>query len=123
MLNLIVALLIALSAQDDRQSLSPDEARTTRALFSQTYTNWHVPCDTPGAETVRVVIDVELDGTGRFTREPVLVRPEDTPAYRAAADSALKALRDTEPFDVPEGFAGGKYRPIFRLDRVCANVR
>ena len=123
MLDLIAALVIAFSAKDGQQSLSPDDARTARALFSQTYSNWQVPCDTPGAEAIRVVIDVELDGRGRFTREPVLVGPDDTPAYRIAAATALQALRDTAPFDVPRGFIGGKYRPIFRLDRVCANVR
>lgn len=119
---LIAALLMAFPIQDGRRDATSAEAGSAQALFSQTYANWHVPCDTPGAETARVVIDVELNATGRFAREPVLVSPEDTPVYRIAAASALTALRDTAPFEVPEGFAGGRYRPIFRLDRVCANV-
>lgn len=123
MFGLIVLLLGMAPAQEGPARAPAGSPAASGALFSQTYKNWHVPCDTPGAATLRVVIDVELDRTGRFVGEPVLVRPQDTPAYRAAAASALKALRDTEPFGVPEGFTGGRYRPIFRLDRVCTNVR
>lgn len=119
---LIAAMLMTVPVQEGRRALSPDEARTARALFDQTYANWQVPCATPGIETIRVAIEVELDATGRFIREPVLVRPQGTPAYRITADSALRALHDAEPFDVPAGFAGGRYRPTFVPGRVCAKA-
>ena len=41
--------------------------------------------------------------------------------YRAAADGALRALRQTAPFDVPQGFPGGAYRPTFNTERACRN--
>ena len=34
-------------------------------------------------------------------------------------DSALRAIRASAPFRVPEGFEGGPYRPSFNADRVC----
>ena len=41
--------------------------------------------------------------------------------YRSAADGALRALRQTAPFDVPQGFPGGAYRPTFNTERACRN--
>ena len=45
------------------------------------------------------------------------------PAYQEEAriDGALRALRQTAPFDVPQGFPGGVYRPTFNTERACRN--
>ena len=76
----------------------------------------HLHLDEPGAQ----VEFIEL-ADGRITRGPTLVNPQSSSVYRAAADGALRALRQTAPFDVPQGFPGGAYRPTFNTERACRN--
>ena len=91
------------------------------AIFNQVYPNWILPCDIPGADELRIQVDLTLSADGRITRGPTLVNPQSSAVYRAAADGALRALRQTAPFDVPAGFPGGQYRPTFNTERACAN--
>ncbi|MNE01405.1 hypothetical protein D3C80_938430 [compost metagenome] len=91
------------------------------AIFNQVYPNWILPCDIPGADELRIQVDLTLSADGRITRGPTLVNPQSSAVYRAAADGALRALRQTAPFDVPTGFPGGQYRPTFNTERACAN--
>ena len=91
------------------------------AIFNQVYPNWILPCDIPGADALRIQVDLTLSADGRITRGPTLVNPQSSAVYRAAADGALRALRQTAPFDVPAGFPGGAYRPTFNTERACAN--
>ncbi|MET4682391.1 hypothetical protein [Brevundimonas faecalis] len=91
------------------------------AIFNQVYPNWILPCDIPGANELRIQVDLTLSADGRITRGPTLVNPQSSSVYRAAADGALRALRQTAPFDVPAGFPGGQYRPTFNTERACAN--
>ncbi|URI14946.1 hypothetical protein [Brevundimonas albigilva] len=91
------------------------------AIFNQVYPNWNLPCDIPGADQLRIQVDLTLSADGRITRGPTLVSPQSSAVYRAAADGALRALRQTAPFDVPEGFPGGAYRPTFNTERACRN--
>ena len=91
------------------------------AIFNQVYPNWILPCDIPGADELRIQVDLTLSADGRITRGPTLVNPQSSAVYRAAADGALRALRQTAPFDVPTGFPGGAYRPTFNTERACAN--
>ena len=39
-----------------------------------------------------------------------------TPSIAPPPDGALRAIRQTAPFDVPAGFPGGAYRPVFITD-------
>ncbi|MBD3819946.1 hypothetical protein [Brevundimonas diminuta] len=91
------------------------------AIFNQVYPNWILPCDIPGADELRIQVDLTLSADGRITKGPTLVNPQSSAVYRAAADGALRALRQTAPFDVPTGFPGGQYRPTFNTERACAN--
>lgn len=91
------------------------------AIFNQVYNNWILPCDIPGADQFRITVEVTLSETGRITAGPTLIGARSDPVYRAAADGALRALRQTAPFDVPEGFPGGAYRPVFNTERACRN--
>lgn len=91
------------------------------AIFNQVYPNWILPCDIPGADQLRIQVDLTLSADGRITRGPTLVNPQSSSVYRAAADGALRALRQTAPFDVPDGFPGGAYRPTFNTERACRN--
>jgi outer membrane biosynthesis protein TonB len=91
------------------------------AIFNQVYPNWILPCDIPGANQLRIEMDVTLSADGRITSGPTLRNARSDSVYRAAADGALRALRQTAPFDVPQGFPGGTFRPTFNTERACRN--
>ena len=91
------------------------------AIFNQVYPNWTLPCDIPGANALRIEMDLTLSPDGRITAGPTLRNPSGDAVYRAAADGALRAIRQTAPFDVPAGFPGGAYRPVFVTERACRN--
>ena len=91
------------------------------AVFNQVYPNWTLPCDIPGADQLRIQIELTLSPDGRITAGPTLLSPQSGSVYRAAADGALRALRQTAPFDVPPGFPGGQFRPTFNTERACRN--
>ncbi|MDQ1154408.1 hypothetical protein [Brevundimonas sp. SORGH_AS_0993] len=91
------------------------------AIFNQVYPNWILPCDIPGADQLRIQVELTLSPDGRITRGPALINAQSSNVYRAAADGALRALRQTAPFDVPQGFPGGVYRPTFNTERACRN--
>lgn len=89
------------------------------AMFNQVYPNWILPCDIPGANELRIQMDVTLSADGRIVDGPTLIGARSDPVWRAAADGAVRALRQTAPFDVPGGFTGGRYRPSFNTERAC----
>lgn len=91
------------------------------AIFNQVYPNWILPCDVPGARDLRIQMDVTLDERGRITSGPTLIGARSDSVYRAAADAAVRAIRQTAPFDVPQGFPGGAFRPTFVTERACRN--
>lgn len=91
------------------------------AIFNQVYPNWTLPCDIPGANQLRIRINVTLSTDGRITAGPTLVDPQSDAVYRAAAEGAIRALRQTAPFDVPSGFPGGQFAPVFNTERACRN--
>jgi len=91
------------------------------AIFNQVYPNWTLPCDIPGANQLRIEMDLTLSPDGRITAGPTLRNASSDAVYRAAADGALRAIRQTAPFDVPAGFPGGAYRPVFVTERACRN--
>ncbi|WP_313553056.1 hypothetical protein [Brevundimonas sp.] len=91
------------------------------AIFNQVYPNWILPCDIPGADQLRIQVELTLSADGRITSGPSLINAQSSNVYRAAADGALRALRQTAPFDVPQGFSGGAYRPTFNTERACRN--
>lgn len=91
------------------------------AIFNQVYPNWILPCDIPGARDLRIQMDVTLDDRGRITSGPTLIGARSDPVWRAAADGAVRAIRQSAPFDVPQGFEGGSFRPTFVTERACAN--
>lgn len=89
------------------------------AMFQQIIPNWILPCDVPGARNLRIQMDVTLAADGRIVSGPTLVGARSDPVWRASADGAIRALRQTAPFDVPSGFTGGSYRPTFNTEEAC----
>ena len=107
------------TGQQGRGSASQATGPQSTAFFNQVYANWILPCDIPGANELRIQIDVTLAPDGRITAGPTLVSPRSDAVYRAAADGAIRALRQTAPFDVPADFEGGTFRPSFNTERAC----
>jgi hypothetical protein len=91
-------------------------------VFSQVYRTWTPTCDAAGIAGHRIAFDVTLDAAGRIVAGPTLVRPQQDADWQAAAETARRALLRSAPFDVPPGFTGGEYRPVFITERVCAAV-
>jgi outer membrane biosynthesis protein TonB len=109
------------TGQQGQGSASQATGPQVTAIFNQVYPNWILPCDIPGARDLRIQMDVTLDRNGRITSGPTLIGVQNDPVWRAAADGAMRALRQTAPFDVPQGFQGGSWRPSFNTERACRN--
>lgn len=92
-----------------------------QAILRQVIPNWTVNCDTPGARELRVRVSLTLSADGRITDGPTLISPQSSPVYRATADNALRAIRQTAPFNVPAGFEGAVFNPTFNVETACAN--
>ena len=111
------------AGQQGRGSAPQATGPQITAIFNQVYSHWNVfiACSMPGGDQLRIQVDVSLSSTGRITAGPTLVSPRADPVYRAAAEEAVRALRAAAPFDVPDGFEGGAYRPTFNTERACRN--
>ena len=122
MIVLALSLSSALILQEAprEQSLGEQDAPTAVGIFEQVYERWRINCDVPGIRDLRIAFDVTLDADGALVGQPRPVRPRNTPIYRAAADGARRALIDSSPFAVPDGYTGGEYRPVFNFARACA---
>ncbi len=96
-------------------------AGAAAASFNRVYERWNPPCQTPGVNEMRIQMDVTLSPAGRITSGPTLVSPQSGAVWRAVANGAMQALVASQPFDVPPGFEGGRYRPSFNVERACRN--
>jgi outer membrane biosynthesis protein TonB len=87
------------------------------AIFRQVEPSWPTEvCEDPD---MRVTLDVTLSVDGRVVSGPTLVSPRAEGSYRIAAEGVLRAFRQVGTFDVPAGFAGGRFRPSFITQTVC----
>ncbi|MCS6627856.1 hypothetical protein N0B44_33640 [Roseibacterium beibuensis] len=89
-------------------------------IFSQAFAHWRLRCDDPDFVRERIQVDVTLDSEGRIVAGPTVIRPRDNTYWRATAETARIALIAASPFEVPDDYAGGRYRPIFNPARACA---
>lgn len=89
------------------------------AIFNQVYRHWSPPCDTPGVEDMRIQMDVTITPDGRIARPPTLIGRQSDPVWIAVAAGAERALYQSAPFDVPDGFEGGTARTTFLTSRIC----
>lgn len=94
--------------------------RVNAAIIAGVNRNWNLTfCSLPGGDELAIRVEVRIDASGRISDGPTLLNPSSDPSYRAAADSALRALRVSAPFDVPDGFTGAVFRPTFNTERAC----
>ncbi|WP_297803061.1 hypothetical protein, partial [uncultured Brevundimonas sp.] len=109
------------TGQQGRGSAPQAAGPQLAASFNKVYDYWAPLCDIDAARSLRIQMDITLSRDGRITSGPTLVNPQPSSIYRAAAEGAIRALRQAQPFDVPANFEGGQYRPSFNTERACAN--
>jgi colicin import membrane protein len=65
---------------------------------------WTPPITLPGGTKYVPMVRVPLNLDGSLATEPVLVNPPSDPAWRAMAESAVRAVRKCNPLPVPDRF-------------------
>ncbi|MGP0061403.1 MAG: cell envelope biogenesis protein TolA [Beijerinckiaceae bacterium] len=65
---------------------------------------WTTPITDPSGPRYVPMVRVPLNLDGSLSGEPVLVNPPSDPAWRALAESAVRAVRKCNPLPIPERF-------------------
>jgi colicin import membrane protein len=86
--------------------MSGSQARALDEWFKDAYMAcWSPPPTTPEGETYIPEIQVQYNSDGSLSGQPVLVNPPQDPAWRAHAESAMRAALRCNPLKVPEQYA------------------
>jgi hypothetical protein len=89
--------------------MSPSLAAALDAWFKDTYLGcWQLPPTQPDGETYIAEVRVAFNADGSLAARPVLLNPPTDPAWRAHADSAMRAVMKCNPLRVPT-----QYMPYF----------
>lgn len=91
-----------------------------QALAAQVTPHWTVNCDLPGADDLTIGVRVTLDERGRIVGSPRLTQSRSDPAWRAASDGVVRAIRAAAPFDMPSGYEEQEIPFSFRTATMCA---
>ena len=70
-------------------------------LKSQVMPNWRIPAGGGALTTPAVVIQFKLKPDGQLDGEPRLVQGQTTPQVAIAAEAAIRAIKNTVPFQMP----------------------
>lgn len=76
-------------------------------------------CEMAGGDDLTISMRMTVSSEGRITEGPTLVQPSSSSVYRAASESALRAVRAAAPFDVPNGFRTSRVRFDFPTGPAC----
>lgn len=76
-------------------------------------------CDMAGGDDLTISMRMTVSSEGRITEGPTLVQPSSSSVYRAASESALRAVGAAAPFDVPNGFRTSRVRFDFPTGPAC----
>ncbi|KQS55328.1 hypothetical protein ASG17_04350 [Brevundimonas sp. Leaf363] len=90
-----------------------------QALAAQIRPNWNINCELPGADNLTIGVRVRLAADGRIVGSPQLTQTRSDPTWRASADSMMRALRATAPFDMPAGYDEQEVAFSFRTATMC----
>lgn len=76
------------------------------AMFGrQVIPHWNLTfCEMAGGDDLTIRMSLTIDGRGRITEGPTVTNPQSGSVFRAASESAIRAVRAAAPFDVPDGF-------------------
>jgi outer membrane biosynthesis protein TonB len=76
-------------------------------------------CEMAGGNDLTISMRMTVGSDGRITEGPTLVQPSSSSVYRAASESALRAVGAAAPFDVPDGFRTSRVRFDFPTAPAC----
>lgn len=86
---------------------------------------WRMPADLPDPERLRVTVEFELNRNGTLNGQPRVTSPRnytfDAP-MRAAAEAALRAVRQCDPFPFPDDPIVGEHYAYWREIEMPFNV-
>ena len=93
----------------DAPHMSMSMASALDAWLTESYLNcWTPPPTTPEGDTYVAEIRVIFNPDGSLSGRPVLLNPPTDRAWRAHAESAMRAVRKCDPLKVP-----AEYMPYF----------
>ncbi len=98
----------------DAPHMSMSMASALDAWLTESYLNcWTPPPATPEGDTYVAEIRVIFNPDGSLSARPVLLNPPTDQAWRAHAESAMRAVRKCDPLKVP-----AEYMPYFEQWKV-----
>ena len=98
----------------DAPHMSMSMASALDAWLTESYLNcWTPPPTTPEGDTYVAQIKVVFNADGSLSARPVLLNPPADRAWRAHAESAMRAVRKCDPLKVP-----AEYMPYFEQWKV-----
>ncbi len=65
---------------------------------------WSPPAGVSGGEGLKPILKISLQQDGTLVGVPVVSNDQSSPAFRAMADSAVRAVRRCSPFKIPPQF-------------------
>lgn len=86
------------TGRDDRMSASEIDA-----FIAQVSRCWTPPVGGIGAESIVVKLHIELREDGRLAKPPQVANSGSSPFFTPAADSAVRAVLQCEPYRMPPG--------------------
>jgi hypothetical protein len=90
----------------DAPRMSLSLASALDAWLTESYLNcWTPPPGMPEGDTYVAQIKVIFNPDGSLSGRPVLLNPPTDPAWRAHAESAMRAVRKCDPLKVPAQYA------------------
>ncbi len=106
------------AAEGRDQTISASEASFLAGLMRQAVSRcWNINAGLDGIQNMVVKIDVKLTQSGEISGQPRVVNPQASPVFRDAADSAMRALLQCQPYTLPpDKYAGGWEHMIVTFD-------
>jgi colicin import membrane protein len=107
-----------LGAKDGRdQTLTASELAVLKQIIrSCVGPKWFFLGGGADAQNVVVRIRVQFTPEGRLARSPEVLNPQNTPLFNAAAESALRAVQNCEPYPLPPSKYDAWKDTILNLD-------
>ncbi len=105
-------------AQGRDQTISANEASFLAGLMRQAVSRcWNINAGVDGIQNMVVKIDVRFSASGDIIGQPRVVNSQPSPIFRDAANSAVRALVQCQPYALPpDKFTGGWEHMILTFD-------
>lgn len=78
---------------------------------------WRMPIDLPDPDRLVVTVEFDINRNGTLNGQPVVTSPRNytfDPAMRTAAEAALRAVRQCDPYPFPDDPVVGEHYEIWR---------